>query len=403
MKTERHLHALPNQEVDGTPGVPLDERYTTNVRAFIQQWLAHHPRPSPQELASAGLVAPHWPVPWGLDALPLEQLIIDEELTAAGIRKPRNLVGIGWVGPTLLVAGTEAQRERFLPGLLTGEEQWCQLFSEPDFGSDLASLQTAATPTNGGYSIRGQKIWSSMAHWAKFGILLARTNTKAPEREGITYFICAMNSPGITIRPIVDMTGDHSFNEVFLDDVFIPEENIVGMVDHGWKLAKVTLENERVTLSKDGAIWGRGPTALDLIDLARASGGVDDELLRQRVTQIFVEGKILQFLRLRLLARQLSGQQPGPEASIRKLFADEHGKTLLTLARDLAGTHALLADTGPFATEPEHWYFGFLFSPALTIGGGTSEVQRDVIAESILGLPRDVETNTSSPKAKGLK
>ena len=374
-----------------------DDESAYKIRKFIRTWIREHSDPSPKAFASAGLVAPHWPAPWGLDATPREQLVIDEELAVAGLRRPQNLVGLGWVGPTLIVAGTELQRHRYFPGILTGEEQWCQLFSEPDSGSDLASLRTRATPAHGGSRVQGHKVWSSFAHSAKYGILLARTNLGAPKRQGLTYFICAMNSPGMTVRAIVDMTGSHSFNEVFLNDVYIPQENVVGSLDDGWRLAKVTLENERVTLSNEGSIWGRGPTASDLVDEAHACGEVTDASLRQRVAGVYIEGRILQYLRLRMLAKRLTGQRPGPEASIRKLFADYHGRSLLNLARDLAGANGLLINTGPFAHDQDNWYFGFLFSPALTIGGGTSEVQRNVIAESILGLPQDPDTGRQLP------
>jgi alkylation response protein AidB-like acyl-CoA dehydrogenase len=198
-----------------------------------------------------------------------------------------------------------------------------------------------------------------------------------------------MDAPGVEVRPIVEMTGVHLFNEVFLDEVRIPAENLVGEENRGWDLAKVTLANERVSLSSGGALWGRGPSASDLVDLAREKG-VADLLLRQRVVQMHIEGELLRLLRLRTVTAAIQGTQPGPEASIRKVFADEHGQRLMSVALDLAGTAGVLAEAGPFGGPPDMWRYGFLFGPALTIGGGTAEVQRNIIGERVLGLPSDV-------------
>ncbi|MER3396263.1 MAG: acyl-CoA dehydrogenase [Acidimicrobiia bacterium] len=362
-------------------------------RVEIRKWLAEHPSPSGRELAEAGYVAPHWPRPWGLEADPIHQLIIEEELKRAGVRKPTNPIGIGWAGPTILHAGTEEQKQRYLFRILSGEDIWCQLFSEPGAGSDLASLQTKAVADGDVFIVNGQKIWTSLAHIARYGILLARTDPTAPKRDGITYFICPMDAAGITIRPIVEMTGSHTFNEVFFDDVRIPAENVVGEVNKGWSLAKVTLANERVSLSEEGAIWGAGPTALDLIDLVRTSGGVRDACLRQRLSRLYTEHEILRLLRLRQITSAIKGSNPGPWSSIRKLLADEHGQHVMELAKDLAGTGGTLATKGPLGTGAGIWHYGFLFSPALTIGGGTWAIQRNIIGEKILGLPKDPAVN----------
>ena len=358
------------------------------TRRAVRDWLADHPTPSGRELAEAGYVAPHWPRPWGLDADPITQLVIDDELRRAGVRRPVNPIGIGWAGPTLLHAGTEAQRQRYLFPLLAGEEIWCQLFSEPESGSDLASLATRAEADGETWVVRGQKVWTSLAHVARFGILIARTNPDAPKHQGISYFICPMDAPGVTIRPIVEMTGARTFNEVFLDGVRLPAENLVGAVDRGWELAKVTLANERVSLSAGGALWGMGPTGGDLVALVRRQGGVADAALRERLVRVHTEAEILWLIRLRTVSARLRGQSPGPEASIRKVLADEHGQRVFTLAKDLAGAEGMLADHGPVGAPPELWHYGFLFAPALTIGGGTAEVQRNIIAERVLGLPR---------------
>jgi alkylation response protein AidB-like acyl-CoA dehydrogenase len=360
-------------------------------RLEVRAWLAAHPGPSGRALAEAGYVVPHWPRPYGLDADPVSQLIIDDELRRAGVRRPVNPIGIGWAGPTILHAGTVEQQKTYLPGLLSGEEIWCQLFSEPGAGSDLAGLSTRAVRDGDEYIVNGQKIWTSLGHFAKHGILIARTDTDVAKHEGVTYFICPMKTPGLTIRPIVEMTGEHSFNEVFFDDVRIPVANRVGSEGDGWRLAKVTLSNERVSLSGEGALWGRGPTAGDLLDIVRAAGSVADPVLRQRLARLYIESEVLRLIRLRTVSAAVAGRQPGPEASVRKALSDEHGQHIMGLAKDLCGAAAMLSDVGPLGGPVDLWHYGYLFSPALTIGGGTSEVQRNIIAERVLGLPHDAD------------
>lgn len=361
-------------------------------RVKVREWISQHSNPSAEELAVAGYVAPHWPRPYGLGADPLNQLIIDQELQRANISRPSNPIGIGWAGPTILFAGTIEQQQKYLPNLLSGAEYWCQLFSEPESGSDLASLRTRAELDGDEWVINGQKIWTSGAQDAKFGILLARTNPDAPKHKGITYFICPMDSPGIEIRPIKSMAGAKSFNEVFFTDVRITTANVVGEVNDGWRLAKVTLGNERVSLSTGGVLWGHGPTALDVIELVREMGGVKNQVMRQKIAQIYTEHVLLEIIRMRTLTQRLRGAQPGPESSIRKIIADEHGQHVMSLARELIGADALL--TGVISeskkTLQNHaWYSGYMFSQALTIGGGTGEVQRNILGERVLGLPHE--------------
>ncbi|MFZ9481383.1 MAG: acyl-CoA dehydrogenase family protein [Ilumatobacteraceae bacterium] len=363
-------------------------------RLAVREWLAAHPSPTGADLAEAGYVAPHWPEPYGLGAAPIHQVIIDDELSRAKVRRPSNPIGIGWAGPTILFAGTPEQHRRYLPRLLSGEDFWCQLFSEPGAGSDLAALGTRAVRDGDEFVVNGQKIWTSGAQHAKYGILIARTDPEAPKHKGISYFICPMDLPGIEIRPITEMTGGQTFNEVFFTDVRIPAENLVGDLHDGWRLAKVTLGNERVSLSSGGVLWGNGPTATDLLDAVRARGGEDDPVLRQRLAALYTEHVLLDLIRMRTLSARLKGSQPGPEASIRKLLADEHGQNVMLLARDLIGASAMLVGSlaGDYGDLDDGiWQYGFMFAQALTIGGGTFAVQRNIVGERVLGLPHDID------------
>ncbi|MCB1282747.1 MAG: acyl-CoA dehydrogenase family protein [Microthrixaceae bacterium] len=356
-------------------------------RLAVRAWLDAHPEPTARQLAEAGYVAPHLPRPWGLDADPIHQIIIDAELKAAGVRRPSNQIGIGWALPTILAAGTEEQQRRYAMPALAGEEIWCQLFSEPGAGSDLASISTRAERDGDEWVINGSKIWTSLAQVSQFGILIARTDSTGSKHDGITYFVCPMDLPGIEIRPIREMTGIALFNEVFFTDVRIPHGNVVGEINKGWGLAKVTLGNERVSLSGGGALWGQGPDAGDLFEVIRTAGGLEDPLLRQRAAQLHIESEILRLIRLRTVSAMINRTRPGPEASIRKLLADEHGQRIMELAKDLAGTAGMLSDVGPFGGPVDMWEFGYMFARALTIGGGTTEVQRNILGERVLGLP----------------
>jgi 3-oxochol-4-en-24-oyl-CoA dehydrogenase len=385
-------------------------------RVAVREWVTKHPNPTGRQLAEAGYVAPHWPRPWGVGADAITQVIIDDELHKAGIRRPANPIGIGWAGPTLIYGGTPEQQQRYLPRILSGEDFWCQLFSEPGAGSDLANLGTRAVRDGDEFIVNGQKVWTSGGHIARYGILIARTDPSAPKHRGISYFVCPMDLPGIEVRPIVEMTGAHLFNEVFFTDVRLPAENLVGDLHDGWRLAKVTLGNERVSLSTGGVLWGGGPTALELLEAVRARGAVGDPTMRQRLASVYIEHTLLELIRMRTLTARLKGEAPGAEASIRKLLGDEHGQHVMLLARDLIGAAALLTGTGRLAgtdsrpstkrsesgsplpdrraaatLDDPSWHSGFLFSQALTIGGGTADVQRNIIAERVLGLPHDVD------------
>ncbi len=356
-------------------------------RLAVRAWLAEHPRPSGAELRDAGYVVPHWPPPWGLGADIEHQMIIGEEL--ASVTMPDNPIGIGWAAPTILAGGTPEQQVRFLPPLLSGEEYWCQLFSEPDAGSDLASLRTTAVRDGDEYVVDGQKIWTTWAHEADWGILIARTDPAAPKHQGISYFLVDMRSEGIEIRRITEMTGQSHFNEVFFTDVRVPATNRVGEEGDGWKLANVTLGNERVSLSEGGVLWGMGPSTDDFFAGVRAGGGSADPVARQRAADLYIEGRILRLLGYRIITQIKQGESPATAAALKKLIADQHGQKVMNLAKDLRGTAGMTGHQGTDAEARDIWHWGFLFSRALTIGGGTSEVLRNIIGERILGLPKE--------------
>ncbi len=370
------------------------------ARTAVREWIAEHPSPTPRELADAGYVVPHWPKPWGLDADPIEQLLISDELKRANISRPVNPIGIGHCGPILVMHGSDEQKQRYIPPMLSADEIWCQLFSEPGAGSDLAGVSTRVDKTplgeGGGWVVNGQKVWTSLAHQASYGILLARTNPDVPKHQGLSYFLVDMKTPGIEIRPLVEMTGDHLFNEVFFTDVHIPADALIGEEGNGWGMARDTLDNERVTLARAGLQWGWGPTAEDLVQIARDAGGVKDPVLKMRLVDAYIEHEILRIHSLRMVAAAVSGR-PGPEASLRKALSDPHGQKTFILSKDLAGAQGMLLESGPLGADPMWWSRGFLFAPALTVGGGTSEVIRNVIAERMLGLPREREEDVDKP------
>jgi alkylation response protein AidB-like acyl-CoA dehydrogenase len=364
-------------------------------RLAVRQWIADHPAPTNRELAESGYVAPHWPAPYGIGADPIHQLIIDDEFARAQLARPSNQIGIGWAAPTIIFAGTQEQKDRYVLPALAAEEIWCQLFSEPGAGSDLAGLSTRAIRDGDEWVVNGQKVWTTGAHYSKFGILIARTDPHVAKHKGITYFICPMDLPGIEIRTIRNIAGADSFNEVFFTDVRIPHDNVVGEVNDGWRLAKVTLGNERVSLSTGGVLWGNGPTALDVIDEAR-SLGVSHPILRQRLASLYIEHTVLEIIRMRTLTARLRGTQPGPEASIRKIMADEHGQRVMEVARDITGADAMVIGPDDSVAgkhiRSKSWYSGYMFSKALTIGGGTGEVQRNILGERVLGIPSEPST-----------
>jgi alkylation response protein AidB-like acyl-CoA dehydrogenase len=334
-------------------------------------------------MVELGLLTPHWPAPYGRDAGPVEQLVIDQEFAAVEVPRPNLAVG-AWALPTIIAHGTQAQQERFVVPTLLGELVWCQLFSEPGAGSDLAALSTRATPVDGGWVLNGQKVWTSVAQRADFGICLARTDPDAAKHAGITYFLVDMHTPGIEVRPLREITGDALFNEVFLTDVFVPDACVVGQVNGGWRLARTTLANERVSMSS-GMTFGWGIEAI-LGWLGGRPAHAEDPVTLDHLGALLAEAQSLAVMGQRTTLRSVSGVEPGPEASVRKLLGAEHEQRVQEFGLALLGPEGATVEG-----DAAMWSRGFLSTRCLTIAGGTSEVQRNVIAERLLGLPRDPE------------
>jgi alkylation response protein AidB-like acyl-CoA dehydrogenase len=333
-------------------------------------------------LVEAGLVVPHWPSPWGRDAGAVEQVVIDEQLAAVGISRPH--IGISaWALPVIIATGTEDQQERWVRPSLLGQLAWCQLFSEPGAGSDLASLTTRAVRTDGGWLLTGQKVWTSMAAQADWGICLARTDPSVPKHEGITFFIVDMHSNGLDIRPLREMTGAAMFNEVFLDEVFVPDDCVIGEVNSGWAAARMTLANERISMSS-GSTYGIGVESLLRLAAKRGDAVSDGSVVR--LGGLLAEAQSISLMSHRATLLALAGSDPGPGAGLRKLLGVEHEQRVQELGLAMLGAEGATTEG-----RSERWIQGLLFTRCLTIAGGTSEVQRNVIAERILGLPRDPE------------
>jgi alkylation response protein AidB-like acyl-CoA dehydrogenase len=337
-------------------------------------------------LVETGLLQPHWPAPWGRGADPLDQLVIDEELAAAGVGRPHLAVG-AWALPTIIAHGTEDQQERWVRPTLLGQLSWCQLFSEPGAGSDLAALSTKATKVEGGWFLNGQKVWTSLAQQADFGICLARSDPDAPKHAGITYFIVDMHAEGIDIRPLRELTGAAMFNEVFMTDVFVSDDAVIGLPGEGWRIGRTTLANERVSMSS-GASFGNGVESLIRILARRQDGAASpgSAAMVGELGHLLIEAQSIALLGHRATLRTLSGVDPGSGSSVRKLLGAEHEQRVQEMGMAMYGADGAVLDG-----KAERWEQGFLSTRCLTIAGGTSEVQRNVIAERILGQPRDPE------------
>ncbi|MEU0158953.1 acyl-CoA dehydrogenase [Streptomyces sp. NPDC006261] len=353
-------------------------RHRADARPHLAAARGLPPRQARRALAATGYAAPHLPAPYGLDAGPVQQLAIQQESRHQGIRLS-DLSIATWVVPSLIAYGTEAQRARYLPATLRGDLQWCQLFSEPDAGSDLAALRTRAVRTDEGWRITGRKVWTSAARTADHGILLARTDPDAPKHRGLTYFLVDMkNAEGIDVRPLKEITGEALFNEVCFDDVLLPADAVVGEAGGGWRVARNTLGNERVHMA-DQMTFDSGLEVL----IAR-SAGLDDTT-RARIGALAAEAHALACIGLRTTLQQVSGLEPGAGASVRKLVQTVHQQKVAELTLELLGP-AGAVDEPDAAARALH---GFLMSRCLTIAGGTTQIQLNVVAERILGLPRD--------------
>ncbi len=364
-----------------------DAEFRDAVRAELAAIGALSGRERTARLAGGGWVLPHLPRPWGRDATPAQQLVIEAEMRSAGLRVPNLAIG-AWVAPALIQHGTSEQQERFLPATLRADYLWCQLFSEPGAGSDLAGLSTRAERVTGGWRITGQKIWTSLAMQASWAICLARTDPSAPRHNGISYFLLDMKSEGVQVRPLREITGDTLFNQVFLDGVFVPDDCLVGEVNGGWKIARTTLANERVSLS---AAWTFGSGVTELLETARAA----DKPPLADVGALVCTGQAIDLLALRATLKRLSGTEPGATGSVRKLLGMRHAQQVSELCLAMSGASGALAAAPGAAVGADgmpdgaHWARQSLLTRALTIGGGTTDIQLNIIAERMLGLPRD--------------
>ena len=328
-------------------------------------------------LVDSGYLVPHWPQPWGRGATVLEQLVIEEEF--AGVERPD--MGItGWVALTIAQAGTEDQRERWVEPVLRGQVMWCQLFSEPGAGSDAAAVRTSAKRVEGGWRVTGQKVWTSLAHLCQWGLATVRTDPDAPKHAGVTMMAIDMGAEGVTVNPLRGITGDSHFNEVFFDDVFVPDSDVVGDVNKGWLVARATLGNERISIG-GGSGAPTGTTPDHLVTLLDSAPETAARYVRQ-AGEVIAEIHTLRLLNLRRATRAIAGAEPGPEGNVTKLLVAESGQRLTELAFELAGTAAIAGRTPQLTLS-------YLGNRAMTIAGGTSEITRNTIAERILGLPRD--------------
>ena len=364
---------------------PFDERVAPDRPTFERRvaWQ--------RTMASAKWVGISWPTEYGgRGASLMEQIIFDEEYFGARAPVLPGYSGVNMVGPTIIEWGTDEQKRRFLPRILSGEDIWCQGYSEPGAGSDLASLATRADDKGDHFVVNGQKVWTSGAHFADWIYLLVRSDPKAPKHKGISYLLVDMKTPGITVRPLVLMNGHRHFNEVFFVDVRVPKANLIGRQNEGWKPAMTTLMYER----KSGGSRSHAETIASLRTLAgqlRVDGRTawEDPLVRQRFAQLWIEATCLRYTRLRNITRQLRGEPPGPEGSILKLFGSELGVRVADFAGELLGPRVLINQPSEAVPDNPRWYNRVVSARQYTIAGGTSEIQRNIIGERVLGLPKD--------------
>jgi alkylation response protein AidB-like acyl-CoA dehydrogenase len=393
----------------------MDFSYSPKEEAFreeIRQWLAKNMKELPKwwldrrlkrpevdseeyhqfsiwwhkKLYDAGYVGISWPKEYGgRGATLMEQVVFSEELASHRAPGPTNAIGIGWCGPTIITHGTEEQKKRFLQPMLRADEIWCQGFSEPEAGSDLANIQTRAVEDGDDYVVNGQKVWTSGGHHSDWAILLARTDPDAPKHRGISYFLLDMHAPGVTVRPLKQITGHSEFNEVFMDNVRIPKSLMVGEKNRGWYIAMGTLEFER---SGIGAAIGRENTIMDLIGVSKKLKRNKEPLMRQRIAQLFIESQAAKYTGLRALTKQLRGETPGPESAVMSHFGMELNQRTQDFAMQLQGPYCRLMRDSKYAIDDGSWQYAFLRSRGNTIETGTSEIKRNVLAQRVLGLPR---------------
>jgi len=378
----------------------MDLTFTEPETAFrdeLRTWLAeNHPGEPPEgdgddasyqwrrdfqrRLAGGGWAAVHWPVEYGGRAASLtESAIFFEELARARVPLPVNALGLLLAGPTIMTYGTPEQKERFLAPIVTAEEIWCQGFSEPEAGSDLASLKTRAVKENGGWRITGQKVWTSGAQFSKWCMLLARTDPDAPKHKGLTYFLMDMEQDEVLVRPLRQITGESEFNELFMEGAVIPDENVLGGVGNGWKVALTTLMNERAGLAF--FLQVRLRQVLDeVISEAAERGLIDDPVLADRLGELHLKAEVLRLTAYRGLTQVQRYGQPGPEGSLTKWMWSETNQQLTQLAADLMGPEALRAHS--------RWSYELLRARGNTLEGGTTEILKNIVAERVLGLPK---------------
>ena len=363
-----------------TSDVPRPEAYD-----FMRGWQ--------RTMHEAGYVGLTWPKEYGGRGLTfMEELIVQEEMALAKAPPILNILGVGMAGPTIIAYGTEEQKRRYVNKILSCEEIWCQGYSEPNSGSDLASLQTRAVRDGDHFVINGQKVWTSLAHIADYMMLLARTDPNAPKHKGITYFLLDMKSPGVTVKPLRQITGDAEFNEVFLDNVRVHESQVLGGVNNGWAVGMTTLMYERLALGF--GLQVRLRITLDgLVDLARkmeknGRAVTKDPVMRQKIAQLWIDTEALKYTGARGITKLLRGELPGPEASAGKMIWVDTHQRIQELAMEIEGPYAQVSGS-EWAVEGGFWQYTFLRSRANSIEGGTTEIQKNIIGERVLGLPKD--------------
>jgi len=383
---------------------PEDEQYRQQLRGWLEANVPKERPPKDQDaefayrrtwqrkLYEGGLVGINWPKEYGgQGATLIQQAIYAQEMARARAPQPANGLGISIVGPTLIHHGTEEQKKRYIPKILNADEIWCQGFSEPNSGSDLASLQTKAVLDGDDFVVNGQKIWTSMGQYADWCILLVRTDTNAPKHRGISFLLVDMHSPGITVRPLKQITGNSEFNETFFDSVRVPKQNLVGALNEGWRVAMTTLTYERgiSSLATQVRIQQQLDAMVDYARTTRRNGHTlsQDPVLRQSLAAAHIRVEIMLLNLYRGITSRLRGQPPGPEASLDKLYWSEMDKWMQELGMELQGPYSQLMHDSKHAI-PGDWQYNFLRSRAGTIYSGTSEIQKNIIGERVLGLPK---------------